>query len=89
VQQRAGRSIKAYFSRNAGYDLAKLKGKNLVCRVKGSRRYISDPSGVRTMCAYFILRDKVINCLPVWPSAQGPNPGRPALRLPRGAQPNL
>src|SRR6516164_7530770 len=30
VQQRAGRSAKAYSSRNAAYDLAKLKGKKLV-----------------------------------------------------------
>jgi hypothetical protein len=27
VQQRAGRSLKAYSARNAAYDLAKLKGK--------------------------------------------------------------
>ena len=63
VQQRAGRSIKAYSSRNAAYDLAKLKGKKLVHRVKGSRRYKADPSGVRAMCAYLILRDKVIKPL--------------------------
>jgi hypothetical protein len=63
VQQRAGRSAKAYSSRNAAYDLAKLKGKKLVHRVKGSRRYKADPSGVRAMCAYLILRDKVIKPL--------------------------
>jgi hypothetical protein len=63
VQQRAGRSIKAYSARNAAYDLAKLKGKKLVHRVKGSRRYKADPSGVRAMCAYLILRDKVIKPL--------------------------
>ena len=63
VQQRAGHSLKAYSARNAAYDLAKLKGKRLVHRVKGSRRYKADPSGVRTMCAYLILRDKVIKPL--------------------------
>jgi hypothetical protein len=63
VQQRAGRSLKAYSARNAAYDLAKLKGKRLVHRVKGSRRYKADPSGVRAMCAYLILRDKVIKPL--------------------------
>jgi len=52
VQQRAGRSFKAYNSRNAAYDLAKLKGKKLLLLVKGSRRYKADPSGVRAMCAY-------------------------------------
>jgi hypothetical protein len=65
LQQRAGRSLKAYSARNAAYDLAKLKGKKLVHHVKGSRRYKADPSGVRAMCAYLILGDKVTNrCLP-------------------------
>jgi hypothetical protein len=54
VQQRAGRSLKAYTSRNAAYDLVKLKGKKLVHRIEGSRRYKADPSGVRVMCAYLI-----------------------------------
>jgi hypothetical protein len=63
VQQRAGRSLKAYSARNAAYDLAKLKGKKLVHPVKRSRRYKADPSGVRAMCAYLILRDKVIKPL--------------------------
>jgi hypothetical protein len=63
VQQRAGRSLKAYSARNAAYDLAKLKGKKLVHRVKGSRRCKADPSGVQAMCAYLILRDKVIKPL--------------------------
>ena len=63
VQQRAGRSLKAYSARNAAYDLAKLMGKKLVHRVKGSRRYKADPSGVQAMCAYLILRDKVIKPL--------------------------
>src|SRR5215470_1577016 len=63
VQQRAGPSAKAYSSRNAAYDLAKLKGKRLVHRVKASRRYKANPSGVRAMCAYLILRDKVIKPL--------------------------
>ena len=63
VQQRAGRSLKAYSARNAAYDLAKLNGKKLVHRVTGSRRYKADPSGIRAMCAYLILRDKVIKPL--------------------------
>ena len=63
VQQRAAPSTKAYTSRNAAYDLAKLSGKKLVHRVKGSRSYKADPSGVRAMCAYLVLRDKVIKPL--------------------------
>jgi hypothetical protein len=63
VQQRAAPSTKAYTSRNAAYDLAKLSGKKLVHRVKGSRRYKADTSGVRAMRAYLVLRDKVIKPL--------------------------
>jgi hypothetical protein len=43
--------------------LAKLRGKKLARRKDPSRRYVSDPSGVRTMCAYLLLREKVIKPL--------------------------
>jgi hypothetical protein len=43
--------------------LAKLRGKKLAKRKDQSRRYVSDPSGVRTMCAYLLLREKVIKPL--------------------------
>lgn len=49
--------------RQAAYDLAKLRGKKLVRRKEKSRRYVSDPSGVRTMCAYLVLREKGIKPL--------------------------
>jgi hypothetical protein len=49
--------------RNAAYHLAKLRGKRLVHAAEYSRRYRADPSGVRTMCAYLVLRDKVIKPL--------------------------
>src|SRR5262249_49926449 len=62
-QKPCSSALKAYSARNAAYDLAKLKGKKLVHRVKGARRYKADPSGVRAMCAYLILRDKVIKPL--------------------------
>lgn len=52
-----------YTARNAAYDLAKLRGKKLVQRQKQSRRYIADPAGVRTMCAYLLLREKLIKPL--------------------------
>lgn len=53
----------AYSTRNAAYDLAKLRGKKLVQRRRKSRRYEADPSAVRTMCAYLILREQVIKPL--------------------------
>ena len=63
VRARSGWSADQYSTRNAAYDLAKLRGKMLVHPVEHSRRYRADPSGVRTMCAYLVLRDKVIKPL--------------------------
>ena len=39
AKQHAGPSAKAYSSRNAAYDLAKLKGKRLVQRVMASAAF--------------------------------------------------
>jgi hypothetical protein len=80
VQQRAGRSLKTSSVAMPPTDLAKLKGKKLVHRVKRSRRYRADPSGVRAMCAYLILRDKVIK-----PPLAGV--GRPFRRPPKNQTP--
>jgi hypothetical protein len=63
VRARTGWGPKRYSVRQAAYDLAKLRGKKLVRRKDPSRRYVSDPSGVRTMCAYVLLREKVIKPL--------------------------
>ena len=52
-----------YSTRQAAYDLAKLVGKQLVRRQAKSRRYLSDPAGVRTMCAFLLLREQVIKPL--------------------------
>jgi hypothetical protein len=66
VQQRAGLSSKAYTSRNAAYDLAKLKGKKLVQRIKGSAATkpilpVSGPCALTSSCA----RRSSNRCLPV------------------------
>jgi len=63
VRARTGWGEKKYAQRQAAYDLAKLRGKKLVKRKAKSRRYISDPDGVRTMCAYLVLREQVIKPL--------------------------
>jgi hypothetical protein len=75
VRARTGWGPKRYSVRQAAYDLAKLRGKKLVRRKDQSRRYVSDPSGVRTMCAYLLLREKVIKPLlagVVRPSGRSP-----------------
>jgi len=63
VRARSGWSQRKYSVRQAAYDLAKLRGKKLVKRRDKSRRYLSHPSGVRTMCAYLLLREQVIKPL--------------------------
>ena len=63
ARERTGWGPKRYSARQAAYDLAKLRGKKLVKRKEKSRRYVSDPGGVRTMCAYLVLREKVIKPL--------------------------
>jgi hypothetical protein len=63
VRQRSGQDANTYSARNAAYDAAKLLGKTLVRRIERSRRYAVDPHGVRTLCAYLLLREKVIKPL--------------------------
>jgi hypothetical protein len=63
VCARARWSSTKYSARNAAYDLAKLHGKKLIRRRKRTRRYTTEPCGVRTMCAYLLLREKVIKPL--------------------------
>ena len=74
VRARTGWGPKRYSVRQAAYDLAKLRGKKLAKRKEKSRRYVSDPSGVRTMWAYLLLREKVIK--PLLAGVVGPT-GRP------------
>jgi hypothetical protein len=52
-----------YSARNAANDLAKMVGKSLVRRIERSRRYAVDPVGLRTLCAYLLLREKAIKPL--------------------------
>jgi hypothetical protein len=58
VRQRSGQDTAADSPRHAAYDLAKMVGKMLVRRIERSRRYAVDPPGLRTLCAYLLLRDK-------------------------------
>jgi hypothetical protein len=40
-----------------------MRGKMLLRRIERSRRYAVDPPGLRTLCAYLLLREKVIKPL--------------------------
>lgn len=63
----------------AAYDLAKIRGKELVERHLKSRRYVARPEAVRKLCAYVTLREKVIK-----PMLAGVGPsrlGRPPKKI--------
>jgi len=63
-----------YTTRQAAYDLRKLRGKNLVVKPGRSRRYQIPDDAARTLSALLTLRDRVI--APVLAGARKPV-GRP------------
>jgi len=60
VRDLGGLPEAAYGTRQAAYDIKKLRGKQIVQKRTGSRRYDAQPEGLRTMAALVLLRDKVI-----------------------------
>jgi len=60
VKEILGNSISDYHARQGSYDLKKLRGKNLVRRVKHSRYYEASPEGLRAMAGFMVLREKVL-----------------------------
>ena len=63
VQAMTGQNASAYGPRHAAYDLKKLRAKQLLEVVPSSRRYRVPPTGVSTIAALVILREKVIKPL--------------------------
>ena len=74
VKEILGDSVPHYHSRQASYDLKKLRGKDLVRRIKHSQRYEASPEGLRAMTGFVVLRAKVLN--PLLAGAIGGNSGR-------------
>jgi len=68
-----GLPVEKYSSRQAAYDLKKLRGKNLVRKMDKSRRYEAVPEGLQAMAAWLVLREKVIK--PVLAGAGKPRRG--------------
>ena len=79
VQEMQGLSRAGYQSRNAAYDLRKLRGKSLVERIPKTRRYRVRRPGIRTLAALLILREKVIK--PVLSGVYRPKRGRPPKNI--------
>ena len=70
-----------YGPRHAAYDLKKLRGKHIICRIGRTRRYEPLPNGLRAITAFVVLRNKAIKPLlaaarPLHPTrgAQNPRP---------------
>ena len=60
VKEILGDSVPNYHARQASYDLKKLRGKDLVRRIKHSRYYEASPEGLRAMAGFIVLREKVL-----------------------------
>jgi hypothetical protein len=88
VQQQTGQTDADYTTRQAAYDLRKLRGKDLVVKPGQSRRYHAPPQALRAITALLVLRDQVIGPLLRCPRPQTGPPARdldlhrPALRNP-------
>jgi hypothetical protein len=74
VQQMTGQTDRDYTTRQAAYDLKKLRGKHLVVKAATSRRYHTPPEAPRTITALLVLRDQVI--APILAGVRVPRLGR-------------
>jgi hypothetical protein len=63
VQARMSPTERAYGTRQAAYDLKKLRAKQLISKVGDSRRYQVPLAGLRTIAALVILHEKVLKPL--------------------------
>jgi hypothetical protein len=60
VRQVPGAAMQQYTSRQASYDLRKLRAKAVVKRIPDSLRYEPEPGGLRAVVALLVLRNKVL-----------------------------
>jgi hypothetical protein len=74
IQERLGVSAEDYQPRQAAYDLKKLRGKMLVCKIGKSRLYEAPAEGLRTLVALGMLREKVLKPVLRNRNLQGPPP---------------
>lgn len=74
VQRLGGSAASAYTPRRAAYDLKKLRGKQFVHRIGGTRRYEALSSGLKTLATVTVLRTHVIK--PLLAAAENTAPAR-------------
>ena len=75
VRTLTGQDEDGYTTRQAAYDLRKLRGKQLIVKPGRTRRYQVPQDAVRTIAALQTLRDQVI--APILAGVRRPGPGRP------------
>ena len=71
VRKMNGQAEADYGPRRAAYDLKKLRGKGMVRKIGTSRRYETEPTGLRAITALVVLREKVIR--PLLATSQRPD----------------
>ena len=76
-----------YQSRQAAYDLKKLRGKEMVQRVSNTRKYAPTSTGLKAMTALLVLREKVIKPLLRF-NRNAPRPWSPESKQPRPPLPD-
>jgi hypothetical protein len=74
MQEQLGVSAEDYQPRQAAYDLKKLRGKMLICKIGKSRLYEAPAEGLRTLVALGMLREKVLKPVLRTRNLQGPPP---------------
>ena len=74
VRSRMKWTEEQYSTRRASYDLAKLRGKKLVERCPGRRRYQCRAENLKILCGYVILREQVIKPLLAGTAQKRPYP---------------
>lgn len=74
VHHMTGQTDRQYSTRQAAYDLKKLRGKDLIQKLPASRRYQAPPDAIRTMAALLVLRDQVVR--PILAGIRVPTQGR-------------
>jgi len=77
IAARVRQRCASYGPRHAAYDLKKLRGKRIVCRIGYTRRYETLASGLRAITALLLLRNKAIK--PLLAAARALHPTRGAL----------
>lgn len=72
VHRYGGQATSTYGPRRAAYDLKKLRAKQMLRRLDGTRRYELMPAGIKALAAVVVLRDHVIK--PVLAAVDHPTP---------------